>query len=189
MRLGVSVRRRTFESIGIAVAAGCAVFCASFARPSWDVSEARVNSFSESDERALAGIHAPLSIEVHLAQEDPRRVDLETRALAKLRRLMRVQVTYVAATSIGLFEQANPGYGEIRYELGGRRTMSRATTAEGVLESVYSVSDVKAPVESDDGIFRGHPLAVAPTGAGALFYAAWPLVSLGAGFVITRRLR
>ena len=33
----------------------------------------------------------------------------------------RVQVHYVSATSIGLFEQTSAHYGEIWYELGGRR--------------------------------------------------------------------
>ena len=34
----------------------------------------------------------------------------------------RLQVQYVSATSIGLFEQTSPHYGEIWYELGGRRS-------------------------------------------------------------------
>ena len=73
---------------------------------------------------------------------------------------------YVSATSIGLFEQTSAGYGEIWYELGGRRTMSRVTTAEGVLEAIYSLAGVTPPQETDEAIFRGHPLAVPPTGAG-----------------------
>ncbi len=40
-----------------------------------------------ADERALAAIPGPLTIEVHLAPEDPRRSDLERRALSKLRRV------------------------------------------------------------------------------------------------------
>ena len=52
-----------------------------------------MNSFPEPDEEALERIHEPLRIEAHLAAEDPRRVDLERRALSKLRRAMpRVQV-------------------------------------------------------------------------------------------------
>ena len=98
---------------------------------------------------------------MHLAPEDPRRVDLEHRALSKLRRVMpKLQVQYVSATSIGLFEQTSAGYGEIWYDLGGRRTMSRVTTAEGVLEAIYSLAGVAPPAENDDGVFRGHPLAV-----------------------------
>src|SRR5207247_9745818 len=111
-------------------------------------------------------------IEVHLAPEDPRRVDLNQRALSKLRRLMpKLHVDYVSATSIGLFEQTSPHYGEIWYELGGRRAVSRATTAEGVLETVYSLAGVSPPPENDDAIFRGHPLAVAPIGSATVFDA------------------
>ena len=61
------------------------------------------------------------AIEAHLAPEDPRRFDLEHRALSKLRRVLpRCRSRYVSATSIGLFEQTAPHYGEIWYELGGR---------------------------------------------------------------------
>lgn len=190
MRLGLSVRRRSCESLGIALVAAGVIFACTFATPSWDTSENRGNSFPEADERALASIHEPLSIEVHLAQEDPRRVDLENRALSKLRRVMPdLKVRYVAATSIGLFEQSNPGYGEIWYQLGGRRTMSRATTSEGVLEAICSVAQVQPPVESDEDVFRGHPLAVAPRGAGTLFYVVWPGLFLMSAVIFRRRLR
>ena len=64
--------------------------------------------FPKRTKRRCAQIHAPLRIEVHLAPEDPRRVDLEHHALSKLRRVMpKLQVQYVSATSIGLFEQTS----------------------------------------------------------------------------------
>jgi hypothetical protein len=189
MRSGVQQQRRVYESAGVAILAAGVIVACTFATPSWDSSENRGNSFSESDERALESIHQPLSIEVHLAQEDPRRVDLENHALSKLRRVMpAVKVTYVAATSIGLFEQSNPGYGEIRYELGGRKTMSRAITAEAVLEAIYFVAQMKPPAESDEDVFRGHPLAVAPRGAGTLFYIFWPGLFLASALIVRRRL-
>src|SRR3954447_6681013 len=100
-----------------------------------------MNSFPEPDEEALSTIRSPLRIEVHLAPEDPRRVDLEHKAIAKLRRVVpKLQGEYVSATSIGLFEQTSPHYGEIWYEVGGRREMSRATTAEAALETIYEVA-------------------------------------------------
>ena len=148
------------------------------------------NSFPEADEAALSRIHAPLSIEAHLAPEDPRRLDLEHHALSKLRRVMPdVQVRYVSSTSIGLFEQTRPGYGEIWYSLGGKKSMSRMVTAEGVLEEIYGLAGVKPPVENDEAIFRGHPLAVPATGAGPIFYAAWPGLILVSGVFTRRRLR
>jgi len=146
-----------------------------------------MNSFPEPDERALAGIRAPLGIEVHLAPEDPRRADLDRKAIAKLRRVMpAVHVRYVSATSIGLFEQSAPHYGEIWYELGGKKEMSRATTAESALETIYDLAGVKPPVETDDELFRGHPLAVAPKGAAAVFYAIWPAAIVVGAFFIRR---
>jgi hypothetical protein len=186
MRLGVDVRRRVYESAGFGIVAAASIAACTFLTPSWDTSEGRSNSFSKADERALQQIRAPLRIEAHLAPEDPRRLDLEHHALSKLRRIMpKLQVQYVSATSVGLFEQTRAGYGEIWYELDGHRTMSRVTTAEGVLESIYSLAGVPPPPEADE-VFRGHPLAVAPKLAGTVFYVVWPGLFL-AGAILTRR--
>jgi ABC-2 type transport system permease protein len=190
MRLGAAVSRRVYESVGLGLLAAAAIFACTFCAVSWDTSESRSNSFPESDERALKQIQAPLRIVAHLAQEDPRRFDLEHHALSKLRRVMpKLQVQYVSATSIGLFEQTNAHYGEIWYYLGGRKTMSRVTTAEGVLEAIYSLSGVTPPPENDEEIFRGHPLAVAPTGAGAIFYGVWPCLIVAGGIFVQWRFR
>jgi hypothetical protein len=192
MRVGVPLRHRTLESAALGLVAAAAVAGASFANPSWDTSESRGNSFSRSDERALRQIGDPLQIEVHLAPEDPRRVDLERGALSKLRRVLpRLRIQYVSKTSIGLFEQTSAGYGEIWYMLSGRKTMSRATTEEGVLEAIYSVAGVAPPSEAPpseaaDPIFRGHPLAAYPKGAGFIFYGVWPAAAL-IGAILTRR--
>ena len=191
MRLGVAVRRRAYESIALGGLAAAAVFACTFATVSWDTSESRGNSFPEADERALRQIRSPLRIEAHLAPEDPRRFDLEHRALSKLRRVMpKLQVRYVSATSIGLFEQTAAHYGEIWYDLGGRKTMSRLTTAENVLETIYDLAGVAAPVEpgiDDESIFRGHPLAVPPKGAAAVFYGIWPALIVAGAFLVRRR--
>jgi hypothetical protein len=190
MRLGIAVRRRAYESAAIGVAAAASIFGCTFLTASWDTSEPRSNSFPEADEQALRQIRGPLRIEAHLAPEDPRRGDLEHRALAKLRRIMpKVEVRYVSGTSIGLFEQTRAGYGEIWYDLAGRRTMSRATTAEGVLEAIYSLAGVAPPPENEEAVFRGHPLAVPPKGAGTLFYGFWPGVVVAAGIWARTRFK
>ena len=187
MRLGVPVRRRVNESMALAAFTAAAMFACTFVTPSWDTSESRGNSFAHADEETLKAIRAPLRIEAYLAPEDPRRVDLEHRALSKLRRVMpKVQVRYVSATTIGLFEQTAPHYGEIWYDLDGRKTMSRVTTAEGVLETIYELAGVKPPVEDEESIFRGHPLAVPPKGAATVFYGIWPAVIL-AVFILRGR--
>jgi hypothetical protein len=188
MRLGLPVRRRVYESVVLALVAAAGIFACTFVHQSWDTSENRGNSFPESDERALRRIHGSLRIEAHLAPEDPRRMDLEHQALSKLRRLLPgVQIHYVSTSSIGLFEQTRAGYGEVWYELGGRKTMSRVTTAEGVLESIYSLAGITPPPENDDNVFRGHPLATPANGAGIVFYAAWPVTVLAAGLLVRRR--
>jgi ABC-2 type transport system permease protein len=185
LRLGVPVHRRAQESIALAACGVLVVLASSTAWASWDLSENRMNSFSQADEEALARIRAPLAIEVHLAPEDPRRADLDRKAIAKLRRVMpAVRVQYISSTSIGLFEQTAPHYGEIWYELGGKKEMSRATTSESALETIYDLAGITPPVEADADIFRGHPLATPPKGAAAAFYGIWPaLVGVGAFFI------
>jgi len=188
MRLGEPVYRRVAGSVAVLAIASAAVLASSFVTASWDTSEARSNSFPEADEAALARIRGPLRIDAHLAPEDPRRVDLERRALSKLRRVMpRMRVHYISATSIGIFEQTAEHYGEIWYQLDGRKTMSRVTTAEGVLESIYEVAGVTPPAEGEDDIFRGHPLAVPPKGAAAVFYGVWPAAIAAVAVLIRRR--
>jgi hypothetical protein len=187
MRLGVSVRRRASESIALGAVTAVAVFACTFVNANWDLSENRMNSFSEPDEEALSQVRGPLRIEAHLAAEDPRRVDLERHALSKLRRVIpRVQIDYVAATTTGMFEQTAQHYGEIWYELGGRRTMTRGTTAESVLEAIYSLAGITPPVESDR-VFRGHPLAVPARRAATVFYGIWPAAVIAAGVFHWRR--
>ena len=188
IRTGVAVRRRVRETCAWTAATAAAIFACTFATPSWDASESRANSLPEPDERALAQLHDPLRVEAHLAPEDPRRADLERKALSKLRRVLpRVDVQYVSATSIGLFEQTRPHYGEIWYELRGRREMSRSTTAEGMLETIYDLAGMKPPVESDDAIFRGHPLAVPPKGAATVFYGIWPALVVASALFARRK--
>ena len=187
-RLGVPVARRAAESVAAGAAAAFVILACTFVTASWDTSESRANSFPEADEAILAGIRQPLRIEAHLAPEDPRRFDLESRALKKLRRVMpSVRVEYVSATTIGLFEQTSAHYGEIWYELGGRKTMSRVTTAEGVLEAVYDVAGIPAPEETEADVFRGHPLAAEPRGAAAIFYGIWPALATATAIFVNRR--
>jgi hypothetical protein len=187
-RLGVAVRRRTYDSLAVAAIAAVAIFAATFAGASWDTSEARINSFSRADEQALRQIGLPLFIEAHLAPEDPRRTDLERRVVAKLRRVVpHLQVQYVSQTAIGLFEQASEHYGEITYRLNGREVTGRATTPEAALETIYSLAGVTPPPESADDVFRGHPLAVPPRGAAIIFYAVWPAAVAAAAWLERKR--
>jgi ABC-2 type transport system permease protein len=188
MHLGRSARARTSESIALGAAAAAAIFTGSFFTPSWDLSENRMNSFPKADEAVLERIDTPLRIEAHLAAQDSRRVDLESKVLTKLRRVMpRVSVRYVASSTTGLFEQTGAHYGEIWYQLGDRApAMGRDTTVDGVLEMIYDLAGVQRPAETSE-IFRGHPLAVPPKRAGTVFYGIWPALVIVAGVSMRRR--
>ena len=187
MRLGVTVGRRVWESAAMCAMGAALVMACTLSSASRDLSENRGNSFSRADEQALRAIQTQLRIEVHLAQEDPRRADLEHHALQKLRRVMpRVEIQYVAASSIGLFEQNTARYGEIWYELGGRKEMSRVTTEEGVLETIYTVAGVTPGAENREEVFRGHPMATEPRYSGFIFYLLWPALLVGSKWMLER---
>jgi hypothetical protein len=189
LRTGLAVQHRVYESLVLGAVAAIVILGCTRLTFSIDTSENRMNSFPESDEEALRQIREPLRIEAHLAPEDPRRADLERQAISKLRRIMpNLRVDYVSATSIGLFEQTSAHYGEIWYELNGRKEMSRVTTAEGVLESIYSMAGMTPPRENETGIFRGHPLAALPRGAAFIFYGLWPTVVLAVATFLKRSL-
>jgi hypothetical protein len=114
-------------------------------------------------------------------------VDFDRRALAKLRRVRPdVDVRYVSRTSIGLFEQTAPGYGEVWYDVGGRQAMTRAVTEESLLENIYSLAAAAPPADDGAG-FRGHPLAVPPRGAAVVFYGVWPAAVIAAAAVQGKR--
>jgi hypothetical protein len=193
-QLARPLRTRLAQSAVLCCVAGVIVALSVYVPGSWDTSENRMNSFPHADERALAAIDQPLHLTVYLAPEDPRRTDLERNTFSKLRRVMRdFRVHYVAATGSGLFEQTSEHYGELHYSLGSRGTVSRTTTVDGVLDTIYGLAgrDLGETGEEDgderEPVFRGHPLAARPTGAALVFYGAWPAVTLLAALRKRRR--
>lgn len=187
-RLGIPVRRKVRESVAVVVLVLGGLVACTWVRASWDISDGRINSFRKADEALLRSIRQPLTIEVHLAAEDPRRVDFERNVLSKLRRVVQdLRVEYLATTTTGLFEQTSEHYGEIWYALLFGRSMTHATTAESALEEIYELAGFYTPVEEAADVFRGRPLAVTPKYAKAVFYGAWPLAVVGAALVVRRR--
>jgi hypothetical protein len=145
-------------------------------RPSVDASEDRRNSLAPADARALGALRAPLRVTVHLAPEDPRLADLERGVLRKLRRtLPEVEVRYAPTTSTGLFERPGEHYGEVWYELRGRRALQRSTTEPIVLETVYTLAGLTPPTPDEAPAYPGYPLRASARGAGWLLYGGWPL--------------
>jgi ABC-2 type transport system permease protein len=175
-RLGQTSSRRAIESAVLLASTTTVIVACTFVRPSWDTSEARLNSFALVDERRLESLGLPLRMEAHLAPEDPRRSDLERNAISKLRRTVRdFDIRYVSETTTGLFEQTREQYGQIHYQLGSRTGVSRATTVEGVLNEIYTLAEIAPDRDGDEEhVFRGRPLAATPRGAAPLFYVGWP---------------
>ena len=188
LREGEQVSRRVRDVIITLVA--MVALCMAFARvrQSRDVSEDRRNSFPRTDEAALREIDAPLHVTVYLAAEDPRLADLERGVLAKLRRTMKeVDVTYAARGRSGLFERPDQHYGEIWYQLGDRREMTRSTTDEIVLETIYRLAGRAAPSPADEKAYSGYPLTARVSAIPWLFFVAWPLGVIVAWWAGRRR--
>jgi hypothetical protein len=172
--------RRTTRRVGGAIGAVLigAIACTALGRlrATRDVSEDRRNSFPVADEAALRQIEQPLHVTVYLAAEDPRLADLERDVLAKLERTMRaVDVTYGATSRSGLFERSNDHYGEVWYELGGKREMTRSTTEPIVLETIYGLAGVRPPTPVETPPYPGYPLAKRSAAAPWVFFLVWPL--------------
>ena len=150
---------------------------ASHLRAAWDLSENRRNSFPAPDEAALRQIRAPLRVTVNLAPEDPRLMDLDRNILSKLERVLpAVEIAYTARSRSGLFEGDH--YGEVWYELSGRRVMSRSTTEPIVLDTIYKLAALPPPAPSPTADYAGHPLTASPRAAAPVYYAAWPILIL-----------
>ena len=187
---GLGIRTRLVRVLVVVLSATGVVWLGSFAHTSPDVSEDRRNSFPRADEIALRQIHEPLRITINLAAEDPRLMDYERGILTKLKRILpRVEVEMVAQSRTGLFEEQEEHYGEIWYELGGRRMMSRSTTVPIVLEELYQLAHLNPPAPADEDAFPGYPLAASPRGARLIFYLLWPLAALSTWWLVRRRGR
>jgi len=187
LREGEPLGRRAARLGG--VLAGVVVLCVALAqiRTSVDVSEDRRNSLPRADEAALRRIGQPLHVTVYLAAEDPRLTDLERGVLSKLRRTMReVDVTYAASSRSGLFERPGDHYGEVWYELGGKREMSRSTTEPIVLETIYALAGQRPPTPIDERPYPGYPLAARPALAPLIFFGVWPACILALWWVVRR---
>jgi ABC-2 type transport system permease protein len=176
LHLGRSIRARIAGTAVVLIAATVtAGVVLMLVRVSFDVSENRHNSFSSADERVLSSIDAPLAITVFLSSEDPRMTDFENNVLLKLHRSMRdVNVIYPLAGRSGLFEN-DARYGTIEYRLGTKTAISRSTTEEIVLDTIYELAGVHAPAR-EESAYAGYPLAKKPNGAAVVFYVFWPIL-------------
>jgi ABC-2 type transport system permease protein len=188
LHTGWSLRRRACASALLLAALAVALAVAAALRPSWDLSENRRNSFPEADEEALAHVEGRLRVTAYLSPEDPRLTDLEQSVLVKLRRTMsEVEVDYAAGSRTGLFENPEEHYGEIWYEMDGRRNMERSTIEPVVLEQIYKLARVAPPARARREEFAGYPLPARPAWAALIFYGLWPAAVALAWWLERRR--
>jgi len=172
---GRTLRARCAASCVTLLLFTLSVAAASRLRASWDLSENRRNSFSLADDRTLARIREPLRVTVFLAPEDPRLMDLDRNILSKLARILpEVEIVYASHSRAGLFEASGDHYGEIWYELGVRKSMTRSTTEPIVLDNLYQPAQLPSPARAENE-FAGHPLPTTPRGAAWFYYVLWPL--------------
>jgi hypothetical protein len=187
IQIGTSVRHRAWLTAGAVWVAAVLVMACAFVPGSWDASESRMNSFDEPEQEALEHLQTPIAIDVHLAPGDPRRTQFERGPLAKLRRVVpHLSVRYLTRTSSGLYEQADPGYGEIVYTVAGRHAANRMVTDEGALETIFDLARIAPAAETND-VYDGHPLVGRAAGAPLVFYGVWPVLIGGAGVWFLRR--
>lgn len=181
LHLGQKLSVRWLRTAALFVVILVIVWISAAVRASWDASENRRNSFPRADEATLRQIHEPLRITINLAPEDPRLMDYERNILNKLKRLLpNLNSDFAAQSRTGLFETGGAEgehYGEIWYEMSGRRVMNRSTTEPIVLEQLYELAGVPAPAKTDEPEFPGYPLAAHPKAARLIFYAFWPLIA------------
>jgi MYXO-CTERM domain-containing protein len=102
--------------------------------------------------------------------------------------MQHVTVHVTSRTGSGLFERPDGQYGEVWYQLGARRAMSRSSTEPIVLETIYALAGIAPPTADDAPAYSGYPLARQPDGVPVVFYVVWPLLVLGAAWVLRRRI-
>ena len=177
LHTGRSLRVRFLATIVLVMTVAGFSFGGSKLRATWDMSENRRNSFPAADEAVLSKIDQPLKITAFLSPEDPRLTDLEQNVIKRLRRVIpQLEVEYAANSRTGLFENSEEHYGEIWYEMGGKKVMDRSTIEEVVLEQIYQLAGVSPPDRSNQNEFPGYPLAAQPKRAATVFYFVWPLM-------------
>ena len=176
---GRKLSARWLQTAALLAAILIVIWSCAVTRASWDMSENRRNSFPRADEMALRQIHEPLRITINLAPEDPRLMDYERNILNKLKRILpKLAADFASQSRTGLFESGGAEgerYGEIWYEMAGRKVMNRSTTEPIVLEQLYELAGVSIPAKTEESEFPGYPLAAHPKAARLIFYALWPL--------------
>jgi len=168
-------RRLRTRVLGAGAAAGTTLLllmaCTGI-RASRDVSENRRHSFPPAVEAALRGLPGPVRLEVRLAPEDPRAADLRG-TLARLDRVLDLQPAWTAASRTGLFEAADPRYGEITLHVGSGSAATRSVAEPILLEALFQAAGRALP-DAEAPAYAGHPLPRVPGGMLVFGLLLWP---------------
>ncbi len=186
--LGMSPSRRLLRLIPVALCGAILCLGAGNLKGSLDMSENRRHSFPPTDEALLRTIPGTLTVTVNMAAEDPRLQDLEQGVLAKLSRVMRVEVVKASKGRTGLFASHSERYGEVWYRLGKKEIMNRSTTEPIILSQIYELAGMPTPEATDSARYPGFPLVARPKGAALVFFLLWPLL-LCSAFLFFRKWR
>jgi hypothetical protein len=174
---GTPLRAKLVRSaVGVAIVAAV-LAAATQIRLSTDLAEDRRNSFPAADQRALAGLRAPLLITVHLAPEDPRYVDLHRNVLSKLERVVpHTAIRLATAGQSVLGSTSDETYGEIEYSYDGKLARSRSTSHREALPLLYGLAGqpIPTPIPGED--YPGYPLVTGAERALPWFFGALPLL-------------
>jgi ABC-type transport system involved in multi-copper enzyme maturation permease subunit/mono/diheme cytochrome c family protein len=176
---GVSRRNKLLRSGAVAGVAFQALLLAVQLPIYMDVTEDRRNSFNPADARALSQMTKELKVDVNLASNDSRFMDLQRAVLAKLPRAApHVTINYAeTSTSSLLGGTSGANYGLVTYTYGGKQGTSRATTAREVLPLIEAL-DGRTVVPDSIRPYPGFPLVTSADGASIWFYALLPLLAI-----------
>ncbi len=176
---GRRVQARLRSSAGALVVAVLLVGLASRLPWSWDLSEDQRHSFSPEVSSALRSISGELTVEAHLAPEDPRLADLRRGVLARMERVVKTRfVQRGGGGRTGLFAHPDSAYGEIWYSLAGKRVMERSTIDNIVVETVLRLAGKEQPTTGAESTYYGYSMNSEPRYAAFLFFLAWPLLMI-----------
>jgi hypothetical protein len=85
---------------------------------------------------------------------------------------------YIGAGGTGLFASPDSHYGEIWYELAGKRVMLRSAIEPVVLETIYGLAGIQAPGAVEVDRYPGYPFRGTIPVAPLMFFVAWPMLVL-----------
>jgi hypothetical protein len=120
-----------------------------------------------------------LRIEVHLGAEDPRLSDLRSEILDRLKRVVpSLDVSFVGSAGTGLFASPDQHYGEIWYEIAGKRVMLKSAIEPVVLQTIYGLAGIRATPASESESYGGYPLRSGAPMAWLVFFVVWPAIVL-----------